>query len=273
MESVSHVIVWPGEEEGWGAILEDLEAAGFQVKIPSTDDEPAEIARLAARGPSVVVVDLARDLLRGLEVVSVCRRTAPQAPVVVVAADLSVQVVRNVRSSGVFYIAVHPLEPKEMREVVADALASIGRERPAPSVVRTRECVLVVDDDADFVAAVSALLESDGYAVSVARSGREALRILASERPSLVVLDIMMEDEWAGYAVNQALKWGEGYEWARSVPILMVSSVPMDPATRFQGAGEVGMVTPDAYMTKPIDSARFLSKVRDLVASHRPRSE
>lgn len=268
---ISHVLLWPGKGAGWTSVVEDWTRAGFLVETLCPEMEPSEVARLAAREPSVVIVDLAADLLRGLEVVSACRRMAPLAPVVVVAGDVSVELARSLRSSGVFYVAVHPVELQEMREVLLNALASIRGEQPVPSAVRMRDRVLVVDDDPDFVSAVTALLESEGYAVSTATSGREALKVLAEERPALVVLDIMMENEWAGYAVNQALIWGEGYERARSIPVLMVSSVSMDPATRFHGAGKVGMVTPDAYMTKPLDTVKFLARVRDLIASHRPR--
>lgn len=271
MENPSHVILWARDQVSWEPILTAWRSAGFAIEVLDPDVSPSEVAQRAGVGPSVAVVDLSADFLRGIEVVSACRRIAPNAPIVVVASDLSVDVVRTIRSSGVFYVALAPPDPTEMREVVLNALASAGRERPVPAMVRTPDRVLVVDDDADFIAAVTTLLESEGYAVSVARSGREALQVLASERPDLIVLDIMMEDAWAGYAVNQALKWGEHFEWARSIPILMVSSIPMDPATRFQGAGEVGMVTPDAYMTKPLDSARFLAVARDLIHAHRPR--
>jgi hypothetical protein len=42
----------------------------------------------------------------------------------------------------------------------------------------------------------------------------------------------------------------------------MVSSVPVDPATRFSLAAEVGMVTANAYLTKPLDIPRFLELLR-----------
>jgi len=125
--------------------------------------------------------------------------------------------------------------------------------------------ILVVDDDQDFCTSVTALLEAHGYCVVCARSGQEGLAKAASERPQLIILDIMMEHDWAGYEVNQALKFGSGYQGSSSVPILMVSSVPIDPATRFQMAGEVGMVTPDAYLTKPLDIPSFLERVKGFV--------
>jgi two-component system OmpR family response regulator len=123
--------------------------------------------------------------------------------------------------------------------------------------------ILIVDDDPDFRASTVAVLESQGYKVVTADSGREGLAKLASELPDLVILDIMMEYDSAGYEVNQAIKFRE--EFSRDIPILMVSSIQVDPATLFSRATEVELVTPDAYLTKPLDIPRFLEQVRALL--------
>jgi CheY-like chemotaxis protein len=126
--------------------------------------------------------------------------------------------------------------------------------------------VLIVDDDDDFCASTTALLECEGYAVSRAKSGKEALaKVTGGAPPDLIVLDVMMEHLWAGYEVNQAIKFAGGSPAASPIPILMVSSVSLDPTERFRWAGEVDMVTPDDYLTKPLDIPRFLGKVKSLL--------
>lgn len=57
-----------------------------------------------------------------------------------------------------------------------------------------RGVILVVDDNADVVAIVQAILEANGYEVRVAYSGAETFTQLAKHKPDLVVLDIMMPD-------------------------------------------------------------------------------
>ena len=52
--------------------------------------------------------------------------------------------------------------------------------------------ILLVDDEPDFQKPIKARLEHDGYEVSVASSGQEALEKYAEEKPSAVLLDIMM---------------------------------------------------------------------------------
>jgi DNA-binding response OmpR family regulator len=128
--------------------------------------------------------------------------------------------------------------------------------------------ILIVDDDADFRDSVTVVLEAQGYKVTGAKSAKEALASVASSRPDLVVLDIMMECDSSGYEVNQAIKFREEFQIARDVPILMVSSIPLDPAARFDRAAEVEMITPDSYMTKPLNFKAFLEKVENLLLLH-----
>ena len=72
----------------------------------------------------------------------------------------------------------------------------------------------------------------------------------------------MMESPVEGYSVVQALKFREEYEDLAEIPVVMVSSVQQDPASLFPMAGELSMVTPDAYFTKPLDIPRFLQFVQ-----------
>jgi len=144
----------------------------------------------------------------------------------------------------------------------------VGKEQGGPAQDGTRGTarILIVDDDDDFCASTTALLEAEGYLVLRARSGKEALAKISGESPpDLIVLDIMMEHLWAGYEVNQALRFGSRSPEAGHVPIVMVSSVSIDPTERFRWAGEVDMVTPDEYLTKPLDIPRFLRTVKSLL--------
>ena len=125
--------------------------------------------------------------------------------------------------------------------------------------------ILLVDDDDDFRTAVQGLLEAQGFQVAFARSGREALQRIREGRPDLVVLDVMMEHDFAGYEVTQSLRFSEDPITTRPVPILMVSSIELDPATRFSRAVEAPMIQPDLYQTKPLDIPRFLENVASLL--------
>lgn len=125
--------------------------------------------------------------------------------------------------------------------------------------------ILLVDDDDDFRTAVQALLQAQGFEVACARSGREGLQRIRERRPDLIVLDVMMEHDFAGYEVTSSLRFSEDPGTTRPVPILMVSSIELDPATRFSRAVEAPMIQPDEYLTKPLDIPRFLETVASLL--------
>ena len=127
-----------------------------------------------------------------------------------------------------------------------------------------RKRVLVIDDDADFRAIVTTLLEGEGYEVAAAVTGREGLERLIEVHPDLVIVDVMMESAAEGYAVNQAIRYQPRFGELQDVPIVMISSIQESPDEIYARASEVGMIHPDRYLTKPLDVPRFLQTVRQL---------
>ncbi len=126
--------------------------------------------------------------------------------------------------------------------------------------------VLVIDDDPDFRASVRSLLETEGYQVFEADSGKEGLERIVEHKPDVILLDIMMECSTEGYGVNQAIKWREEYRACRDIPIIMVSSIQESPDELYPLAGEVDMIRPDWYVTKPLEIPKFLDTVRRALA-------
>jgi CheY-like chemotaxis protein len=118
--------------------------------------------------------------------------------------------------------------------------------------------VLLIDDDQDFRISVRSLLETHGYQVLEAASGHEGLRQVLEHKPDVILLDIMMVTSVEGYGVTHALKYQDEYAEHSHIPIFMVSSIEESPDERFPMSGEVEMIRPDGYFTKPLDIPRFL---------------
>lgn len=129
-----------------------------------------------------------------------------------------------------------------------------------------RDKILIIDDDRDYRTSIRTLLESYGYKVVEADCGKSGLEKVKQEKPDLIVLDIMMETIDQGYSLNQIIKFQKQFEEYNDIPILMVSSIDQDPFTRFSHAeGQVEMIIPDQYMTKPVDVPKFLELVKKLL--------
>lgn len=252
-------------DQTWAEIVRTLEADHLEVDLLAARTPAATVVACAARADAVVIIDLAADAADAMATLTQCRLAVPRLPVIVVAASPSVELTRSIRMSGAFYLALHPVSGDEMRNILASAFDALEAQRASAISCRSRRRILVIDDDADFRASTATLLESFGYDVTTAANGREGMATLQTHPADLVVLDVMMEHDNSGYEVNQAIKYGRAFDALHHVPIVMVSSIDVDPATRFQTAGEVDMITPNVYLTKPLDIPRFIAEVRSLL--------
>lgn len=121
--------------------------------------------------------------------------------------------------------------------------------------------ILMVDDDRDFVEAMSSFLESNGYRVVRAFDGREGLRLAKMERPDLILMDIIMSERTEGFFVVQELRRVPGLE---SVPIFVVSSL-YQALPDFGIQAEKQWLSHDEFFSKPVDLPAFLAKIHSLI--------
>ena len=116
--------------------------------------------------------------------------------------------------------------------------------------------ILVVDDTPANVKLLSDLLTVKGYQVATAASGEEALARVATDRPDLVLLDVVMPG-MSGYDVCRQIR---ADAQNGILPVVMVTA--LDPAgERIKGL-EAGA---DDFLTKPINIAELLARVRSLL--------
>jgi two-component system, OmpR family, alkaline phosphatase synthesis response regulator PhoP len=113
--------------------------------------------------------------------------------------------------------------------------------------------ILVVDDEPDLLETVRFPLEMEGYQVLVSSNGEDALNQARTEKPDLIILDLMLP-KLDGYKVCRLLKFDERY---KHIPILMLTAKTQEK-DRLLGK-ETGA---DDYMTKPFDIDKLLEKVK-----------
>jgi two-component system alkaline phosphatase synthesis response regulator PhoP len=129
--------------------------------------------------------------------------------------------------------------------------------------------ILLVDDDADFIDANKAALESQGFEVLAAYSGREGLDKVRFEQPDLIVLDLIMEKHDAGFAFARAVK---ADPLSKHIPILMLSSSAADTGYEFSQELDGYWMKTDDYASKPLPPEELLARVQELLVKSRRRA-
>ena len=115
--------------------------------------------------------------------------------------------------------------------------------------------ILVVDDTPQNARLLDAMLSPHGYAVVVAHSGGDGLEKVRSERPDLILLDIVMPD-MSGYDVCRRLR---GDPATRLLPVVMMTSSGDQDKVAAIDAGA------DDFIARPFNPPELLSRVRSLL--------
>ena len=117
--------------------------------------------------------------------------------------------------------------------------------------------ILIVEDDETLLSLESILLTSKGYEVKGVMDGTSALEAVASTKPDLVLLDIMLPGV-DGYEVCRHIKANQE---ARHIPVVMLSANNRDED--FVNGEQAGA---DWYITKPFKSAMVIETIRRLLS-------
>jgi CheY-like chemotaxis protein len=120
--------------------------------------------------------------------------------------------------------------------------------------------ILIVDDDPDFVEYTRTVLENSGYRVISAGNSDQGMRILAREKPDLVVLDVIMSSVLDGLSMSQRM--ADDPELSH-VPVVMVTSIAnTDYLALFPTDESIHI---DAFLTKPIAPAELVRQIGRLL--------
>jgi len=118
--------------------------------------------------------------------------------------------------------------------------------------------ILIVDDNPDLILVLKVRLESFGYEVAVAEDGVKCLEKVASDKPDLILLDILMP-EMDGF---QALKKLKENDKTKDVPVIMLTA--KDKLDDVAKANSLGAAD---FIVKPFDYRVMVEKIRKMLKS------
>jgi CheY-like chemotaxis protein len=136
--------------------------------------------------------------------------------------------------------------------------------------------ILTVDDDRDLVEALRIVLESGGYEVVAAYDAETGLEKVRSERPDLVLLDVMMPSATEGFHFVWKLRSLEG-EYYRAVPVILLTAIHEKTELRFypdsgDGTYKAGEYLPvQDFVDKPVDPRDLLERVERILSASKTK--
>lgn len=116
--------------------------------------------------------------------------------------------------------------------------------------------ILIVDDEPNIVISLEFLMKKEGFEIAVANDGEEALAKVASFRPDLILLDVMMPKK-SGFEVCECLRADPAYA---DLVIVMLTAKGRD--TEVAKGLAIGA---DAYVTKPFSTKDLVVKVKSML--------
>ena len=110
--------------------------------------------------------------------------------------------------------------------------------------------ILLVEDEKNICDFISTSLSAQDYRISTAHTGKEALPIITSQCPDLILLDLGLPDMDGMEIIRQVRTWS-------SVPIIVLSA-----RTQEQEKVRALDLGADDYLTKPIGTSELLARIR-----------
>ncbi len=215
------------------ALRAAFEAAGYAVLAVPSGEEGLRLA--AERRPSAIVVD---GVLEGIDGAAVIRRVRLDAalrrtPCLLLTGsdDDGAELAALEAGADAF------VRKDEDVELVLARLAAVLRGTGAaaaesPVSLESPRRILAVDDSSTFLEELAGVLRADGFEVIPARSGEEALDLLAVQSVDCVLLDLVMP----GLGGKETCKRIKSAPVVREIPLILLTAVD-DRATMLDGLG------------------------------------
>jgi len=125
-----------------------------------------------------------------------------------------------------------------------------------------KKCILIVDDDIDYLFQMRMKVESMGFDTITAESQAEAEKIIQEVQPDLCILDLMMESDDSGFVLSYKIK--RKYP---EVPVIIATAVTAETGMTFDaGLGEsTKWINADLFLDKGIRNDQLQREIKKLL--------
>lgn len=208
-----------------------------------------------------IIMDVELPKIRGYDAVPILKAIDPHTQIIVTAAENTKRLEAKVRGQEVFYYYIKSFDRDELKSAVHDVFSKLGTTAE-PASLKGLPKILIIDDDLDFVRAISAVLERESYRIVAAHNRDEAMEKIKAERPDLIVLDIMMDRLTDGFTICYQLKHDPEL---KKIPVFAISAITERTGFKFSPKTDGEYFEADDYAEKPIEPAELLARIENLL--------
>jgi DNA-binding response OmpR family regulator len=122
--------------------------------------------------------------------------------------------------------------------------------------------ILVIDDDKDYQMAIRVVLEKNNFEVASAYNPDEGIQKVQSEKPDLIILDVIMSKGYEGFDVARKIR--EELKM-RELPIILLSAVHEVKKVPYRFAPHDQWLPVDYFYDKPIEPEVLVNKIKELL--------
>jgi CheY-like chemotaxis protein len=123
--------------------------------------------------------------------------------------------------------------------------------------------ILIVDDDPDLTEVLKVILTKANYTVLTASNKKVGMEQVQAEKPSLIILDVMMSTWQDGFEMSRELKNDPEF---KHIPILILTSITEKTGVEFESsAGDRTWLPVNGFLSKPVDPEILLSEIEKLL--------
>lgn len=122
--------------------------------------------------------------------------------------------------------------------------------------------ILLVDDDIDLLEQNKLLMESKGFNVVTAESGKEGFEVFTKVKPDLAIIDLIMEEYDSGFILCHRIK---KTEHGKRIPVFILTSATYDTGFKFSSETkeEREWIKCDGILNKPVVVDELISKLNN----------
>jgi DNA-binding response OmpR family regulator len=126
--------------------------------------------------------------------------------------------------------------------------------------------ILIVEDNDDFAFALQTVLEAQGFESEQAATAQEGIDKVLSEKPDVVILDVMLPGGHEGFEVARALREKHGL---KDLPIVILTSLHQKQEVAYRFAPDETYLPVDVFLEKSTDLEQVVETVKELLGERR----